>query len=103
MSATSSMTGEVEDAIADISNLPCSSTDRMLAQTGKRMSVDSSLPPGHPMDPAYQPKILRQCSSSGSAKTMDDVDQELQPTISKILVVYTGGTIGMMSKGGGTA
>ena len=98
MSATTT-TGEVEDA--EISDLPCSTTDRMLAQTGKRMSVDSSLPLGHPMDPAYQPKILRQCSYS--AKTIDDVDQELQPKISKILVLYTGGTIGMMSKGGGRA
>ncbi|KAK2184168.1 hypothetical protein NP493_277g00013 [Ridgeia piscesae] len=75
-----------------------SNNGRMLAQTGKRLSVDSSLI-GPPMDPSYQPKILRQCSQS--AKTIDYLDQELEPApLSKLLVIYTGGTIGMKSSGG---
>ena len=83
-----------------MSNLDGSNNNKMLAQAGKRLSVDSCLM-GPPMDPSYQPKILRQCSSS--AKTLDDLDQEYEPNpFSKILVLYTGGTIGMKSKGGGT-
>lgn len=92
---------EMNDAVdgAGTAAMTRSNNGRMLAQTGKRLSVDSSLI-GPPMDPYYQPKVLRQCSQS--AKTIEYLDQELEPApLSKLLVIYTGGTIGMKSSGGG--
>ena len=70
-----------------------------LAHIGKHMSVDSTIQaPTHRMDQSYQPKMLRQVSST--RESMKDHEVEHNP-MSKVLVLYTGGTIGMKSQCGG--
>ena len=70
-----------------------------LARNGHRISIDSSLPKGPRMDPSYTPKVLKRCVSGQTMASMTS-SGEVEP-VSKIAVLYTGGTIGMKSHGGG--
>lgn len=47
-------------------------------------------------DPSYKPKVLKKSSTSFDS---DDFDPEKE---TRLLVLYTGGTIGMKVHGGGT-
>lgn len=74
-------------------------SETRLAHIGKHMSVDSTLQHHvRRMDNSYKPKLLRQVSAN--SESMRDLESEHEP-MSKVLVLYTGGTIGMKSLCGG--
>jgi L-asparaginase/Glu-tRNA(Gln) amidotransferase subunit D len=62
-------------------------------------SVDSCDSPHH-VDPSYRPKILKKSGHSFDIVTSPSAEDPYE-SISRILVLYCGGTIGMRSHGGG--
>ena len=93
---------ESKNSIGNVDK-PSQNTSKRLKYIGKHMSIDSSIHMDsdtviRKMDESYQPKLLRQVSGSGNI--LSDYEIEHKP-INKVLVLYTGGTIGMKSMCGG--
>ena len=68
------------------------SEDSVSFQLGRLESVES----GEHTDPSYRPKLLKQLGRS-----IDEVQHFDFLNVAKILVLYSGGTIGMRSHSGG--
>ncbi len=89
------------NALKVIKNNMAESEDGSSSEHGKKngqfyISRDDSVD-NTPVDPSYKHKVLKH---TGSSIESEDFDQ-FESNYAKVLVLYTGGTIGMRSHGGG--